>query len=259
MNLRFATSRLRIWLTGVVGLVLAVHGQAALADQALVAVAANFAPAMARIAASFERDTGHTLAITAGATGKFNAQIRAGAPFDVLLAADDDTPRQLESDGLAVKGKRFTYARGKLVLWSARPGVVDAQGAVLKQGAFERLALANPKLAPYGTAAMEVISRLGLAERLLPRIVQGESIAQAYQFVSTGNAYLGFVALSQVTPPDRTPTGSWWVVPGHLYTPLLQDAVLLQHGQNNAAAKALMAYLRTDKARTVIGAYGYEF
>ena len=250
---------MRTLLFGVLGLVLWVHGQPARAEQALVAVAANFAPAMVRIAASFERDTGHTLAITAGATGKFNAQIRAGAPFDVLLAADDDTPRQLEDDGLTVKGQRFTYARGKLVLWSARLGVVDPQGAVLKQGAFERLALANPKLAPYGAAAMEVISRLGLSERLSPRIVQGESIAQAYQFVSTGNADLGFVALSQVTPSDRPPTGSWWVVPAPLYTPLLQDAALLQHGQNNPAAKALLAYLRTEKALAMIRSYGYDF
>ena len=220
-----------------------------------MAVAANFAAPMQRIAAAFETDTGHRAKIAVGATGAFYTQIRNGAPFDVLLAADDETPARIEADALAVKGSRFTYAVGRLALWSAKPGVVDDHGEVLKREDLDRIAIANPKLAPYGKAAVETMQKLGVYERLKPRIVQAENIGQAFQFVATGNAPIGFVALSQVTQAK----GSKWIVPDDLHAPLRQDAVLLAHGKNNEAATALMRYLKGDKARGIIRAYGYGF
>ena len=180
------------------GLFLALMAHGACAAEVQVAVAANFTAPMQKIAAAFEQDTGHRAKLAFGATGKFYAQIRNGAPFEVLLAADDETPAKLEREGAALAGSRFTYAIGRLALWSARPGYVDDQGEVLKRGAFKHLAIANPKLAPYGAAAVETLDRLGLLAALQPKFVQGENIAQTFQFVSTGNAELGFVALSQV-------------------------------------------------------------
>lgn len=229
------------------------------ADEVRVAVAANFSGAFQKITTAFQADTGHTVTSSVGSTGKFYQQVKAGAPFDVLLAADDETPKKMEDEGLAVKGQRFTYAKGKLVLWSARPDGVDAKGEVLSIGNFDKLALADPKLAPYGAAALEALGKLGVLDKLKPKLVQGESIAQAYQFIATGNADLGFVALSQVAPPDKAPTGSWWVVPANLYSPLLQDAALLKKAEGSAAAKALLAYLKGDKARAIIKSYGYDF
>lgn len=228
------------------------------ADEVQVAVAANFTAPMQKIAAEFEKDTGHRARLSFGGTGKFYAQIRNGAPFHVLLAADDETPSRLEKEALAQHGSRFTYAIGKLVLWSAKPGYVDDKGDVLKKGDFIKLALANPKLAPYGSAAMEVLSKLGLLGALQPRFVQGENIAQTWQFVGTGNAELGFVALSQVMKEGRIFAGSAWVVPASLHTPIRQDAVILNGGRSNAAAGALMKYLKGDKARAIIKDYGYD-
>jgi len=222
-----------------------------------VAVAANFAAPMARIASGFEAATGHTLKLSSGATGKFYAQIVAGAPFEVLLAADEQTPKRLADAGLALAATRFTYAIGRLVLWSATPGFVDAQGAVLDSGRFRHLAIANPKTAPYGAAAMQVLRARGLAETLAPKRVTGESVAQAFQFVATGNAELGFVALSQVAVPGRPPSGSAWTVPAELHEPIRQDAVLLKAGASNPAAAALLDYLRSDAARAIIRAHGY--
>jgi molybdate transport system substrate-binding protein len=230
---------------------------AARAAEVSVAVAANFGAPMQKIAAAFEQDTGHKAVLAIGSTGKFYAQIRNGAPFQVLLAADDETPARLEREGHAVAGTRFTYAVGRLVLWSAQPGRVDAQGAVLQSGRFSRLALADPKLAPYGAAAIETLAKLGLLQALTPRFVQGESIAQAYQFVATGNAELGFVAASQVFVDGTLARGSAWVVPGDLHAPIRQDAVLLAAGQGQAAAAALLAYLRGDKVRGILLAHGY--
>lgn len=230
----------------------------AYADVVQVAVAANFAAPVARIAEAFQAASGHTLKLSSGATGKFHAQIVAGAPFEVLLAADTRTPQQLVASGHAVAASRFTYATGRLVLWSATPGVVDPQGAVLATGRFEHLAIANPKTAPYGSAAMQVLRARGLAERLTPKLVTGESIAQAFQFVATGNARLGFVALSQLSTPGRQPSGSMWLVPADLHEPIRQDAVLLRAGANSPAALAWLAYLRSDAARAIIRAYGYE-
>ncbi|WP_413437079.1 molybdate ABC transporter substrate-binding protein [Sulfuriferula sp. GW1] len=230
------------------------------ADEVQVAVAANFTAPMQKIAADFEKDTGHKALLSFGATGSFYVQIRNGAPFDILLAADAETPSRLEKEGLGVSGSRFTYAIGKLVLWSAKPGFVDGKGDVLNKGDFRHVAIANPKLAPYGAAAMEALTRLGLLTALQPKFVQGESIAQTYQFIATGNAELGFVALSQVLNKEgKLVSGSAWVVPASLYMPIRQDAVILTHGKDKAAAAALMKYLKGDKARAVIKAYGYGF
>jgi molybdate transport system substrate-binding protein len=240
------------------GLALALaHAGAADAAEAKVAVAANFAAPMAHIAEAFQAASGHTLKLSTGATGKFHAQIVAGAPFDVLLAADAATPARLVASGHAVAGSRFTYAVGRLVLWSAEPGRVDDQGMVLARGSFAHLAIANPRTAPYGAAAMQVLRARGLAEALASRLVIGESIAQAYQFVATGSAELGFVAASQVSTPERAGRGSFWRVPPGLHDEIRQDAVLLRVGAGNAAALALLDYLKGDAARATLRAYGY--
>ena len=230
---------------------------AARAGEVSVAVAANFAVPLERIGAAFTAATGHTLKVSAGATGKFYSQIVAGAPFEVLLAADDETPRRLVAEGHAVANSNATYAIGKLVLWSAQPGLVDDQGAVLASGAYRHLAIANPKVAPYGAAALEVLKARGLTDAVTPRLVTAESIAQAFQFVSTGNAELGFVALSQVAVPGKPAIGSWWLVPAHLYGEIRQDAVLLKAGEKNPAAAALLAYLKSAPAKDVIRSFGY--
>ena len=227
------------------------------ADEVSVAVAANFAGPLTKITEGFTAATGHTLKVSAGSTGKFYSQIVAGAPFEVLIAADDETPKKLIAEGLAVQGSNFTYAIGKLVLWSAQPGYVDDQGAVLAAGKFAHLAVANPKLAPYGQAGMEVMKARGLTDAITPRLVTAESIAQAYQFVATGNAELGFVALSQVATPGKPVIGSYWLIPASLYGEIRQDAVLLKTGEANPAAAALLAYLKSDAARRVIQAHGY--
>lgn len=232
---------------------------AAQAEQVSVAVAANFTAPMQKIAAAFEADTGHKADLSFGATGKFYAQITNGAPFQILLSADDTTPARLEREGKVVASSRFTYAIGKLVLWSAKEGYVDDKGTVLKTGDFKHLAIANPKLAPYGLAATQVMDKLGLTATLQPRFVQGENIAQTYQFVATGNAPLGFVALSQVMVDGKVGQGSGWQVPADMHEPIRQDAALLETGKGNAAATALMQYLRGDKARAIIKLYGYSF
>ena len=236
-------------------LALTIQAQAA---EVKVAVAANFTAPMQRIAQAFEQETGHKAVLSFGATGSFHAQIRNGGPFQVLLAADEETPLKLEAEGLGVPGSRFTYATGKLVLWSRRPGQVDDKGEVLRSGRYQRLALANPRLAPYGVAAIETLTRLGLLAEVQPRIVQGDNIAQTYQFVASENAQLGFVALSQVYSDGRIARGSGWIVPASLHQPIRQDAVLLANGKGNPAASALLDFLRGGKARAVIRASGYE-
>lgn len=228
------------------------------AGEVQVAVAANFAGPMEKLAEQFQRDTGHKAVLATGATGKFYAQIRNGAPFEVLLAADDDTPARLETEGHVAAGSRFTYAVGRLVLWSARDGVVDAGGNVLKTGSYQHLAIANPKTAPYGAAAVATLRKLGLYESVQPRIVQGENIAQAWQFASTGNAELGFVAQAQVWRDGKFTSGSGWIVPATMHEPIRQDAALLAKGAGNPAAQALLQYLRTDKAKALIRTFGYE-
>jgi molybdate transport system substrate-binding protein len=223
-----------------------------------IAAAANFSAPMKRIAADFENDTGHKASVSYGATGKFYAQIKSGAPFDLFLSADDETPTRLEAQGDAVAASRFTYAVGRLVLWSASANLVDAKGEVLKNGNFAKLALASPQLAPYGAAAVETLNKLGLFAALSPKFVQGESIGQTYTFVATGNAALGFVALSQVFENGKIKNGSGWIVPADLHTPLRQDAIMLAKGKNNPAAMAFMAFLKSEKTRAVIRSYGYE-
>ena len=230
----------------------------ALADEVQVAVAANFTGPMQVIAALFERDTGHKANLAFGATGKFYAQITNGAPFEVLLSADDETPARLIKEGYGVSGSAFTYAIGKVVLWSAEPKLVDAKGEILKKGGFKHIAVANPKTAPYGAAAMQVLGKLGVADTLKPLIVQGENIAQTHQFVSTGAAELGFVAYSQVIKNGQIGSGSGWVIPGKLYDPIRQDAVILTKGKDKPAAIALLNYLKGEKAQTVIKSFGYE-
>lgn len=228
------------------------------ADQVNVAVAANFVAPMKKISHDFERETGHQLRISTGSTGSFYAQIKNGAPFHVLLAADDETPLKIENEGLGVAGSRFTYAIGKLILWSKQTNFVDSKGEILKSNQFDRLAIANPKIAPYGLAAMEVLERLNLQVALKPKLVQGESIAQAYQFVATQNAQLGFVALSQVIADGKISEGSAWIIPATMYSPIRQDAVLLNEGKGSLAATAFLTYLRGEKARATIRSFGYE-
>lgn len=227
------------------------------AAEVRVAVASNFSAPMQQIALAFTRQTGHRAVLSFGATGTLRAQIHHGAPFEVLLAADEATPRQLEAEGSGVPGSRFTYAIGRLVLWSREPGVVDEEGRVLHDGDFQRLAIANPRVAPYGRAAMETMTRLGVLSRLQSRLVQGDSIAQTHQFVLSGNADLGFVALSQVQAGGGLNRGSAWVVPAGLHEALRQDALLLQAGKDNPAAVALLAFLRSEAARSLLLAHGY--
>jgi len=247
--------KLSVWM---VCCLLLIISSIAAAEEVSVAVAANFTAPMKRIAADFEKDTGHKAVLSFGASGKFYAQIKNGAPYQVFLSADDGKPARLAKDGLAVASSRFTYAVGTLVLWSAKPGFVDAKGDVLVKGRFNKLSIANPKLAPYGLAAIETMKKLGLLAALQPKFVQGENISQTYQFISTGNAELGFVALSQVMKNGKVTSGSSWIVPAKLHSPIRQDAVLLSTGKDNAAARALMAYLKTEKVRKLIRTYGYE-
>lgn len=231
---------------------------AALAAEAQVAVAANFAEPIKAIAAVLEKNTGHTIKVTLGATGKLYTQIRNGAPFDVLLAADSTATAKLEAEGMAVRGSRFTYATGRLVLWSAREGRVDRQGAVLRAPDLGKVAYAAPKVAPYGVAAVEVMDRLGLRSALTPKLVQGESIGQTFNFVHTGNADVGFVALSQVMHQGRLRGGSMWLVPQELHSPIRQEAVLLQRGASNEAAQALLQLLQAPASRALIRSFGYN-
>lgn len=239
--------------------ILALPGlSAAQAEEVQVAVASNFAAPMRAIAAEFEKDTGYKIQLSFGATGKFYTQIKNGAPYHVLLSADEATPEKLETEGLALAGTRTTYAIGTLVLWSAKTDLVDPEAAVLARGKFTHLAIANPRLAPYGAAALETLDRLGRTDELKPKLVYGENIAQTYQFVSSGNAELGFVALSQIMKQGRIEQGSAWIVPGHLYAPIRQDAVMLANGRGNPAADAFLRYLKSPKAAAIIRSFGYK-
>jgi molybdate transport system substrate-binding protein len=239
-------------------LLFACFDHAARADEVQIAVAANFTAPAKLIAADFEKDSGHKAQLVFGATGKFYAQIKNGAPFEVLLSADDETPTKLEKEGAAVAGTRFTYAIGRLVLWSAKAGYVDDKGEVLSSGAFRHVSVANPKLAPYGAAAIDVLTALKLIDTVQPKFVQAENIAQAHQFVATGNAELGFVAMSQVIKDGKLGDGSAWIVPASLHRPIRQDAVLLDKGRGKRAAEAWLKYLKGDKAKAVIKSFGYE-
>ena len=237
---------------------LSLMAGAATADEAQLAVAANFAAPAKQLAERFSRSTPHTLSISVGSTGKFYAQISNGAPFDVFLSADDETPLRMEREKLAVSGTRFTYAIGKLALWSPAAGVVDSHGDVLRKGSFKRLAIANPRLAPYGAAARQTLEKLGVWPALEGRLVLGENIAQTLQFVSSGNVELGFVAFSQIQDGGKAPAGSHWLVPQALYDPIRQEAVLLTRGSGNPAARTFLEFLRSPPARELIRASGYD-
>lgn len=259
----FAASRIR-QLCFAIGLILAgaiggAESGAARADEIQVAVAANFTAPMRKIADEFEKETGHRPLLAFGTVGKFYAQIKSGAPFEALVSSDKETPDKLVRDGLAVADTRYTYAVGKLVLWSNAPGMVDSKGAILTSGAFQHLALANPKLAVYGAAGQEVLKKLGVWDVVQPKIVLAENITQSYQFAASGNAEIGFVAWSQVVGQDgKIEKGSAWAPPADLYPPIKQDVILLAPGADKAAARALVDYLKTEKARAIIRAYGYE-
>jgi molybdate transport system substrate-binding protein len=227
----------------------------AFAAEVKVAVAANFTEPAKEIAARFKARTGHDATLSFGSSGQFYTQIANGAPFEVLLSADRERPEKAEAEGLGVGGSRFTYAVGRLVLYSKTPGLVDGKGAVLKSGSFQKIAIADPRTAPYGLAAVETMKKLGVYDALAPKLVQGTSIGQAYQFVDTGAAELGFVALSQVATAKG---GSRWVVPAADHTPIDQQAVLLKTGAANPAATAFMAFLKGAEAKAVIRKYGYE-
>lgn len=227
----------------------------AFAGQALVAVAANFTAPVQEIGKAFTAKTGHTVEYSFGATGKLYTQIAQGAPFDAFFAADDGTPAKAEKEGYGVPGSTFTYAVGKLVLWSKTPGLVDDKGAVLKTGTFAKVAIANPKTAPYGAAAVETLTKLGLLDAVKPKLVEGNNISQTHQFAASGAAELGFVALSQVILDS---TGSRWVVPQTLYAPIFQDVVLLKKGAANPAATAFLDFMKGPEALSVLKKYGYE-
>jgi molybdate transport system substrate-binding protein len=237
---------------------LGLSSAVARADEVNVAIAANFTAPMQKIAADFEKDTGHKAVLVFGATGKFYAQIKNGAPFEILLAADDETPVKLVKEGAAVAASEFTYAIGKLVLWSPKADLVDDKGEVLGKTDIAHVAYCNPKLAPYGAAAVEAMKSLGRYDALQPKLLQAENIAQAHQFVVSGNAEIGFVALSQVYKDGKLTQGSAWVVPANLYGQIRQDAVILDKGKGHPAADALMSYLKSDKAKAVIRSYGYD-
>jgi molybdate transport system substrate-binding protein len=231
------------------------HG---LAAEVSVAVAANFTAPMQKIARDFERESGHKAVLSFGSTGSLYAQIKNGAPYQVFLSADDKAPQKAEEDGLSERGARFTYAIGKLVLWSKKADFGDKKGEILKSGRFERIAIANPKLAPYGAAAEEVIQRMGLTEALKGKLVQGENITQTHQFIATENAALGFIALSQVYADGMIKEGSAWIVPASMHAPIRQDAVLLKTGKGQPAAEALIQYLKGKQAQAIIRSFGYE-
>lgn len=239
-------------------LLLSLFSAGAIADATIVAVASNFTKPMNEIAEVFEKSSGHMAKLSFGSSGKFVSQIENGAPFEVFLSADESAPAKLESDGYAVGGTRFTYALGKLVLWSAQPGFVDAQGQVLSTGNFKHLAVADPKLAPYGAAAIDFLKRKQLLEKIQPLLVLGENITQTQQFVSTGNAELGFIALSQVIENGKIGSGSGWIIPSSEYSTIKQGAILLQAGADNPAAVALVKFLKSPEALAIIRKYGYD-
>lgn len=241
------------------GLALCLIFGTAQADTVAVAVAANFTAPMQEIAPLFAKATGHEAQLSFGATGKFYAQINNGAPFDVLLSADASTPTKLANEKMAVASSQITYAKGQLVLWSAQAGYVDNAGEVLKTGTWRHIAIANPKLAPYGAAAQEALQKLNLADSAAQRTVLGENIGQTYQFAASGNAELGFVAASQVMKDGKLQSGSAWIVPAELYSPIRQDGIVLQRASGNPAAQALLDYLKGPQARAIMQSYGYAF
>lgn len=251
-----------ISLRGHAAAVLLLYGlmsTPASAAEVSAAVAANFAAPMERLAALFHKESGHTLKVSIGASSKLYAQIKGGAPFDVFLSADEEIPKRLLQEGLAVGGSRFVYATGRLVLWSAQPDLVDEKGVVLNKGNFEHLAIANPLYSPYGVAAKETLGKLTMWNAMQRKLSKGEDVAQALQLVASEKADLAFVALAQVMRDGKVSDGSWWLVPPELHNPIRQSAVLLTGAKDPAAAKTLLAFLKSEKARAVMRGFGYEF
>ena len=255
MRFMMMTRRLQMIGLALFAAALALGAAPALAADTQVAVAANFTEPAKEIAAAFAAKTGHHAVLSYGSSGQFYTQVTQGAPFEVFLSADADRPKRMEQEGLGMPGTRFTYAVGRLVLWSKTPGLVDDKGAVLSGGTFHKLSIADPTAAPYGVAAIQTMNRMGVYARLQPRIVKGSSITQAYQFVDTGAAELGFVALSQVI---NVPGGSRWVVPASNHAPIAQQAILLFKGDKNPAARAFIQFLKGPEALAIIRRYGYE-
>lgn len=230
----------------------------ACAGEVRAAVAANFSAPMERIVSLFQKETGHAVKVSLGSSGKFYAQIRNGAPYDLFIAADDELPKKLVQEGRAVAETRFVYAVGRLVLWSLQPDLVDDRGQILNRNGFSKLAIADPRLAPYGVAAKETLEKLTMWNAMQRKLVKGENITQTYQFIATENAELGFVALSQIMQDGKVTKGSWWLVPPEMHKPIRQGAVLLAGTQDAEAARAFLAFLKGDKARAVMRGYGYE-
>lgn len=244
-------------LAAVCALLLGSVAGSVSAGEVNAAVAANFTAPVQQIVEQFQKETGHTVKLSFGSSGKFYAQIKEGAPFDVFLAADEKNPKLLEQDGLAVADSRFVYALGKLVLWSAKPGFVDDKGAVLGAGNYGKIAYADPKLAPYGLAAQEALQKMNLWDKVQSKLVTGESIAQTYQFAASGNAELAFIALSQITKDGKITEGSWWIVPADMHSPIKQAAVQLTAAKDKAAAQAFLKFLKSEKAVAIIRSFGY--
>lgn len=222
------------------------------------AVASNFAVPMERIAALFHKESGHTVKISLAASGKLYTQIKGGAPFDVLLSADEEIPKRLIQEGLAVGGSRFIYATGRLVLWSAQPGLVDDKGSVLNTGNFDRLAIPNPIYSPYGVAAKETLTKLTMWNAIQKKLKKGDDVTQTYQLAASDRADLAFIAQSQIMHEGKVAVGSWWLVPASMHKPIRQSAVLLSSSKEQAAAKVFLEFLRSEKARAVMRGFEYE-
>ncbi len=225
------------------------------AGTARIAVASNFAPTIKMLAAAYQADSGHQLQLAFGSTGKHYAQIHHGAPFDAFFAADARRPQLLEKTGQAITNSHFTYAIGQLVLWSSNPSMIKNDDSVLETSTFRYLAMANPKLAPYGFAAREFLRATGREKKLKARLIFGENISQTYQFVASGNAELGFIAWSQLKRPGHKIPGSWWRVPENTYTPIQQQALLLN---DNPVAKDFLKFVRSSQGRAIIQSFGYR-
>jgi molybdate transport system substrate-binding protein len=246
----------QLWQTSIIILVIG-HSSWVFADEFNLAVATNFHDTAKKLVNLFTKRTGHQAIITAGSTGKLYNQLKEKkAAFDVLLSADIETPQLIEQQGLGVANTRFSYAIGKLVLWSPQEGLVDAKGEILQQGKFEHLSLADPQVGPYGVIAQEAMTNLNVWEKLQPKLLLHENMTKTYQTIKTGESQLGFVALSMLNPNQRI-VGSFWVVPTNLYTPIEQQAILLPAGKNNQAALAFLDFLKTPRARNTIESYGY--
>ena len=232
--------------------------ETAAAARVRVAVASNFLSPLQSMAKSFEKETGHSLRISAGSTGKLYSQIVNGAPFDVFLAANSTEPSRLESSGNSVKGSRFTYGLGQLVLWAPQSENNDKSiQEILDSDGLSRLSVANPLTAPYGAAAVETLYKLGVYQSLEKKIIRGENVSQAYQFVASGAAQYGFIAQSQLRVEERNNSKGYWLVDRSLYTPITQQAVLLKRGENNLAARQFLEFLQSNTGRTAIESFGY--